>query len=143
MNQVKTVGSISISRSSNDLVYIRIDDEHSGDNILELGLTLEAYGLLCTGLSGIKGLMEVNTDANIAMKREGKIILTPDIKKYQDSALTEASVDEHFDKSNLSADGWVISDYGTRSRQDSSQGYGYRIKRYVPAPDPTDMEGKY
>jgi hypothetical protein len=143
MNQVKTVGSISISRSSNDLVYIRIDDEHSGDEILELGLTLEAYGLLCTGLGGVKGVMEVNTDAKIAMDRLTKTVVTPDIKKYQDKALTSSLVQEHFKASNLADEGWALFDDGTRSQQNYKQGYHYTLKRYVPVENPTDMQGMY
>jgi hypothetical protein len=143
MGKVKTIGSISISRSSRDLVHIRIEDEHSGDKILELDLTLSAYGLLCTGLSGVKGVMEVNTDAKIAMDRLTKTVVTPDIKKYQDKALTSSLVEAHFKESNLADDGWILFDDGTRSQQNYKQGYSYTLKRYVPVENPTDMEGRY
>jgi hypothetical protein len=88
MNNVKTIGSISISRSSKDSVYLRIEDDHSGDRILEMELTLENYDLLLTGLGGIEGEMVVNTDAHVAMEREVKRVVVPEIKKYQDKALT-------------------------------------------------------
>jgi hypothetical protein len=143
MNKVQTIGSISISRSNKDLVYVRIDDEHSGDKILELALTLQAYGLLCTGLGGVKGVMEVNTDAKVAMDRLTKTVVTQDIKKYQDKTLTSSLVQEHFKQSNLADEGWILFDDGTRSQQNYKEGYHYTLKRYVPVENPTNMEGMY
>lgn len=132
MNNVKTIGSISIRRSSEDAVYIRIEDDHSGDRILEMELTLENYGLLLTGLGGIKGEMVVNKDAHVAMEREGKRVVVPEIKKYQDKELTAKLVTEHFMNTELPAEGWILSDNGTRSQQNNPKGYEYIVKRYVP-----------
>ena len=143
MNKIKTIGSISISRSSNNKVYINVEDEHSGDNILELSLTLEAYGLLVTGLSGIKGTMEVNPNAQIAKKREVKRVVVPEIKKYQDKKITEQLVLDHFALSSYKTDGWILHDNGTRSQQNNANGYEYIIKRYIPVENPTDMEDMY
>ena len=143
MARVKTVGNISISRTNRDEVVVRIEDEHSGDRILELTLTPAAYGLLCTGLYGIKGFMEVNTSANIAKEREVRTIVAEDIKRYQDKELTASLVLEHFEKSGLANEGWMISDNGTRSQQNNSKGHYYSIKRYVPATNPTNLEDMY
>lgn len=143
MSRVKTVGNISISRTNRDEVIVRIEDEHSGDQILELTLTPAAYGLLCTGLCGIKGFMEVNTSANIAKEREVRSIVAEDIKRYQDKELTAKLVLEHFWGPGLGNEGWMISDNGTRSQQNNSKGHCYNIKRYVPATNPTNLEDMY
>lgn len=143
MNKVKTVGNISVSRTNRDEVNIKIEDEHSGDKILELTLTPAAYGLLCTGLCGIKGFMEVNTTANIAKEREVKNVVAEDIKRYQGKEITAKLVLEHFRSSGLGDEGWMISDDGTRSQQNNPKGHCYNIKRYVSANNPESLEDMY
>ena len=142
MNKIKTVGSASISRSSYGII-ISIDDEHSGDNILELILTPESYGLLCTGLGGVKGVMEVNPTAEIARTREVQTVVAKDIPRHRDKEQTKDLVQAHFNNSGLGEDGWMIHSYGTSSQQNNKEGYCYVIKRYVVAKDPTKIERKY
>lgn len=55
----QTTGSITISRTSHDLVMIRIKDDKSLLPVAEIALTIENYGRLLTGLSEIKGELEV------------------------------------------------------------------------------------
>jgi hypothetical protein len=143
MSKVKTVGSISISRGSKGLVNITIEDEHSGDKVLELSLTLEAYGLLVTGLSCIKGQMEVNSDAAIAKQREVKTIITDSIPKFGNKEDKATLVEKHFNNSGLAEDGWILHSNGTTTQQNSKQGYAYTIKRYVPVEDATKIDRLY
>jgi hypothetical protein len=133
MGNVKTIGSISIARSSRDCVYVQIEDEHSGDSILEMAISLHDFGLLLTGLGGIKGEMTFNKNAHIAEEREVKVIIVPEIGRYGlDKNITRQLVEKHFEDSKLSEDGWEITNDGTGSQQNNKAGYCYTIKRYVP-----------
>lgn len=143
MSKIKTIGSISISRSSNKLVYIAIEDEHSSDTILEIELTLEDFGALVSGMGGMKGLMSVYTDANIATERLVKKVIAESIPKYQHiKDNVREQVEQHFLTTPFAQDGWEILNDGTRSRQDNKHGYEYSIVKYVPVEDPTKLSRK-
>lgn len=138
MSKIKTIGSISISRSSNKLIYITVEDDHSGDTILELELSLEEFGGLVTGMGGTTGLMSVYTDANVAKKRLTKRVVTDSIPKVtHDKNNARKLVEQHFLTTPFTEDGWEILNDGTRSRQDNKNGYEYTIVKYVTVEDPT------
>lgn len=141
MSKIKTIGSISISRSSNKLIYITIEDDHSGDTILELELSLEEFGGLITGMGGTKGLMSVYTDANIAKQRLVKKVIAESIPRYQHiKEDVSEQVKQHFLSTPFAKDGWEVLNDGTRSRQDNKHGYEYSIVKYIPVEDPTKPE---
>jgi len=52
-------GQVTISRRSNDMVYVSIRDEASKTDFVEVELSLEKYALVLTGLSQVSGEMEV------------------------------------------------------------------------------------
>lgn len=74
----QTTGSITISRTNQDLVMIRIKDDKSLLPVVDMGLSLENYALLITGLGSIKGELSVFDNYESAAKeRETKTITMP------------------------------------------------------------------
>lgn len=138
MNEVTTVVSMGMSRTSKDKVSLEISDEHSGDRILDIEFTLEELGLMITGLHGVKGIAEVFTDANIAKKRE---TLRVTCDKMPNKITQRVFVREHFEE-NYAALGYQLHDDGTTSQQ-QTQLHQYIIKRYVPVENVLDVERYY
>ena len=126
----QTTGSITISRTSNDLVVIKIKDNKSLLPVAEIALTVENYGWLLTGLSEIKGSLEVydNYEA-VAKERETKTITMPRIQPYDKQVISDA-VAVHFKTLPEASEGWTIFQDGTSSKQ-SGEVHRYIIKRYV------------
>ena len=126
----QTTGSITISRTSHDLVMIRIKDDKSLLPVAEIALTIENYGRVLTGLSEIKGELKVydNYEA-VAKERETKSITMPKIQSYDKEVIADA-VKVHFKTLPEALEGWTIHTDGTSTKQ-SGEVHKYSIKRYV------------
>ncbi len=126
----QTIGSITISRTSHDLVMIKIEDDKSLLPVAEMALTIENYGWLLSGLSEIKGNLEVyNNYEAVAKERETKTIIMPRIQSYDKEVIADA-VKCHFKTLPEASEGWIIHTDGTSTKQ-SVEVHKYSIKRYV------------
>lgn len=139
MDKTNTVVSVGVSRTSNNKVNLEISDNHSGDRVIQVEFSLKEFGLLMTGLHGVKGEAAVFTGANIAKKREIKQVQCDKVQGGKD--VQKAFVKEHFEK-EFSCTEWTISDDGTRSQQNKSY-HNYTVKRYVPVEDVYNVERYY
>lgn len=142
MSKIETVVNMSLSRTNKGVVLLSIEDEHSGDRILDIDMSLEELSLLITGFGGVKGAAKFFSGSNIAKKREVKSVTcdkTPSFSKQDQKEL----VQEHFENNIVPLnEGWVIHDDGTRSQQNSKD-HRYILKRYVPVEDVYDVERYY
>lgn len=144
MGKVKTVANLTCSRRSSGTIGFIVEDEHSGDKILELTIFLKDFALLVTGLGGIKSECELNTDANIAKKRIveraycKRVYLSSGGKQNQKDL-----VQQHFEE-NIKPlqEGWEIHSDGTTSQQ-RGDSHEYVIKKYIPVEDVSDVERFY
>ena len=124
---------VTISRSSDDIVRIRIRDVASGVEFAEIGLTVEAYGYAITGLSEQEGELEVRGLERVGKKRitEPRTIACP-INSY-DKNLLGAWL-----KENAQEDGWIVSTYlGSQSSVSHEEGktiLRYSVTKYVDWP---------
>ena len=142
MGKVKTVARLACSRRNSDTIGFIIEDEHSGDKILELTIPLKEFALLVTGLGGIKSECELNTDANIAKKR---VVERVSCEKsiYYNKRDQKDLVQQHFEESiKPLQEGWEIHSDGTTSQQRGDK-HEYVIKKYIPVEDVLDVERFY
>lgn len=128
MSEIKSKFSLGISRNNRDGVTLQVRDEHSGDRVLEINMSLEQYALVVTGLHGVEVEGVFYSDAHIAQERETQTVTCVKVNSY-DKTVKRASVLEHF-KQNYEPLGWLLQNDGVNSQQ-----YGdlhkYTIKRYV------------
>lgn len=142
MKKIETVVNMSLSRTSKDDIRFSVEDEHSGDRILEISMSPQEFALLVTGLAGIKGKAEIFPEANIAKKREVKRA-TCEKASYTSKQEQKDLVQEHFENNILPLhEGWEIKDDGTTSQQRGKE-HEYILKRYVPVEDVYDVERYY
>lgn len=142
MNTQQTVVGMSMSRDSNNRIRFSVDDSHSGDTIIKVDMSLEEFGLMVTGLHGVKGIAEFYPDCNIAKKRETKTV-TIDIDKFSTSKEDELDLVRRDFTEKYESDGWELHSDGTRSQQNVSGKHCYTIKRYEPIENPLEVERFY
>ena len=116
--------SVSISRSSDNNVRIRIRDEASRVEFAVITLTVEAFGYAVTGLSEQLGDLEVRGLEFIGRKKviEKRQIVCP-IGTYKKEELSA------WLRENAKEDGWIINDY-LWSQDSVSRGSGGTLLRY-------------
>lgn len=136
----QSIFSLGLSRTNTNQVVLRIEDNHSSDQVATITMTLEELGLLITGLHGVKGVAEVHTGAHIAQKREVQTLLCDKILGNREAQAEE--VLRHFEESGLKDSGWVMSGNGMDSQQNGSN-HKYMVKRYVPVENPLEVERYY
>lgn len=139
MNPIKSVASISLSRCNQGSVRLQIEDQHSGDRILEISMTPAELGLLITGLSGIKGEMDYFPNAMIAKKR--KIIPETCDKVVGDKGGQIQVVQEDFlSKYNIGTHSIQNNGVGT---QQPNKKHQYTVKYYEDVEDVLDVKRYY
>lgn len=142
MNKIKTVANLTCSRRNSGTINLTIEDEHSGDNILELTIPLKDFALLVTGLGGIKSECEINPDANIAKKRIVERVYCEKSVHYNKRDQKDL-VQQHFEEHILPLqEGWEIHSDGTTSQQHGKE-HQYVIKKYTPVENVLDVERYY
>jgi len=137
MKKINTVVSLGLSRASNDDVHISISDEHSGDRILNISLSVKELGLLVTGLHGVKGVADV-FEANIAKQRITKTVLVDCTHGEIVEDLVQNDYTKYYER-----DGWVIHSDGVRTQQPLVGKHNYIIKKYVEVEDVLNVERYY
>lgn len=124
--------TVSLSRTSQNIVHMQVTDEKSGLIVLKLDMTLEQYALISTGLThdNINGQV-LNTQqlVNIGKQRETKQITITDQESTHDKLKQAEIVLEHFQE-HYQHDGWLISNDGTE-RQQPTDYHTYSIFRYI------------
>ena len=140
MAKVKTVVSMGLHKSNNGVMQLSVEDEHSGDHIMEVSFTLEELALLVTGLHGVKGEATIYTKANIAKERETRRVFCDKVSSYNKEEQRKRvlqDIAEHH-----AQDGWLLHSDGTTSQQRGSE-HEYIIKRYVDVKDTMKVERHY
>jgi hypothetical protein len=139
MKSIKSVSSITMSRCNQGMVRIQIEDQHSGDRILEINMTPNELGLLVTGLSGIKGEMDYFPEAVIGKRR--KIIReTCDKVSADKDAQVQAVQDDFLSKYNT--DTYSIQSNGIGTQQPHKY-HQYVVKYYEDVEDVLDVKRYY
>jgi hypothetical protein len=142
MSKIKTVANLSCSRTNRGTIGFTVEDEHSGDTILELTIPLKEFALLVTGLGGIKVECELNLDANVAKKRIVERVCCEKSVHYHKQDQKDL-VQQHFDESIVPLlEGWEIHSDGIGSQQRGDK-HEYVIKKYVPVENVLDVERCY
>jgi len=129
-------GKLTISRRSDDRIYIQIRDEASRNKFVEVEVTPELFGLAVTGLAevgcrfGVSGLEVVG----MQKQTERRKAVCP-LKSYDRDKL-RAWLQE-----NCAEDGWYIDGYlgsqGSVVSTDEGSILNYNVFRYMPkAGDP-------
>ncbi len=142
MNTIKTVANLTCSRRNSGTIGFTVEDEHSGDKILELTIPLKEFALLVTGLGGIKSECEINPNANIVKKRViEKVSCDRSIhySKQDQKDLVQQHFEDYIAPLN---EGWEIHTDGTTSQQNGKK-HQYVIKRYTPVENVLDVERYY
>ena len=121
---------VTISRDSSDHVNIRIVDNASRIQFVEVSLSVEQYGYLITGLSEQECEMQVRGLDKVGKHRvsESRTIFCP-IRSYNKETLVQWLVD------NAQEEGWTLDTYlGSQSsikhREDGVM-LQYRVYKFV------------
>ena len=122
---------VTISRRSNDLVYLQIRDVSSNSDFVEVELELENYALLITGLSSIEGNMEVRGLANVGKTKvsESRSIVAPHLG-YETKKFSEWLV------ANAQEEGWILNPYLSSQKSilnnsDGTKTINYTVYKFV------------
>ena len=97
---------VTVSRASNDRVYIRVEDETSRIEFLDVGMTLEDFGSLITGLAYRPASGEVRNLENVGkvLKREQRTAEYPGTE-YNKEIIRAWLLESHQEP------GWTIDSY--------------------------------
>ncbi len=124
-------GAVSISRDSRDNVNIRIHDNASGIEFVDIQMTLENYAMLITGLSRVDATGEVRGLDKVGKQRitEARSTVCP-IKGYDKKVFQQWLID------NCQEEGWELNSYlGSQSSmgldKDGERVLNYSVTKYV------------
>ena len=130
--------SVGISRHSDDLVYINIQDQDSRHNIIKTRFSLKSFAKLITGQGAIKGEGELflnNDNINdIGMERISKHISVEKPKGYLGRNEFSSYINIEINKFLSDNKDWKLWDDGTRSRQDGEMHKATLIKYVTKKP---------
>ena len=123
---------ITISRASDDLVYLNIQDKRSGVRLIEVAMTLEEYAMTITGVANRECKVE-HLLTKKALERTGKqkqvkkIVMSGDVfKEYKERI---ADIEKLMKTDDLKD--WIVWDDGARTQQNNPLGYEITVCRYV------------
>lgn len=125
-------GKITISRASDDRVYIRIEDSTSGVEFVEVSMSLAAFGSAVTGHGCQDVLLKVRGLGFVGKTRvtEKRSIDCP-LRSYDRGELT------NWLKENAQEEGWLLDTYlGSQSSIGYHNGktrLNYSVTKYVEA----------
>jgi len=142
MNKIKSVASISLSRSSQGKIRLEVKDHHSSDRVLEINMSPKELGLLITGLSEVKGEMEYYQHAEIGKARNiiretcDKVLIPNELNHTQ-----EQLVKEDFE-SKYDAEIYKIQSNGIGTQQPSDK-HQYTVKYYTDVENVFDVKRYY
>ena len=125
---------LSISRDSSGVIHIRIRDEASRNEFVDLKISAESFGLTVTGLSETECEATISKIETVGMKKiqERRTVACP-IDSYDRAML------ERWLKENCQEPGWSVVTYlgsqGSVVRDQSGKLFlNYSVVRYVEQP---------
>ena len=123
--------NVTISRCSDNKVYISLEDDLSGVKFVEVALALEDYAMLITGCAYVEGEVSYNN-----LSAVGKIEVSEKRSvNCPHSAWTDKTVLSNWLKENCKEEGWTISTYlGSQGSVKSVEGgcvLNYTVYKYV------------
>lgn len=128
---MKYEGRITLTRNTQDIVTIRIQDDNSRQQITEVSMTLENFALLMTGLSEVECQHETAEDvSNIGKTKviESRNIVAPFLG-YGKEAYIE------WLENNGQEEGWTVSLYLGSQRsimfKDDNVTLNYNVYKYI------------
>ena len=103
---MKIKACLSIGRDSSDLIRIRIRDQYSRKEFVDLGISAEGFGLAVTGLSELECDAVVSGLGVVGMNKiqERRSVVCP-ISTYDKNVLVD------WLKNNCQEDGWELMAY--------------------------------
>lgn len=126
------------SSTESPFVGIDIEDGVSGILLLRIGLSIEEFGNLMTGLGDVKGRVDYAVDGKTYANKVGMRRVWESIhiakEKFEGIYTSEKQreiVLKDFEEKGFAKDGWELADDGTRRRHDMGD-YLYHIEKYVP-----------
>lgn len=128
-SEIKGKADLGISRNSHDRVSIRIRDDASGLNIVELELSLEEFALAVTGMFVPNVSATMTRDPHLGQEciSERRTVLYPDGGYDKDKA-------EKFLIENCQEEGWILDTYlgaqNSRIYRDGKTYLNYGVYRY-------------
>lgn len=128
---MKIIGEIGITRSSNGVYYIRLEDSASSRQFVEVSLTAKQFAEAVTGLYTADVVMEVTNLEKVGKQRiaESRQVLCPLDTYYNKEVLGQWLLD------NCQEEGWTISTYlGSKSSIKSVEGgqlLNYTVIKFV------------
>lgn len=142
----------SISRASDNMVYLTVADGASGVQLVEVVMTPHDFAMMITGLSAVKGIGTTNAKAVavVGMDKEtlgvgvptGKEIVSRAGYLKADDKAGKKALEAELHAAILAAvpadkgEGWKIWSDGLRTQQNATQ-WQASVYRYVPRPDET------
>lgn len=124
------VGKLTISRRSDDMIYIQITDESSKSRFVELELTTSNFAMAVTGLSHVECKLSVDRLDAVGKEKqvETRKALCP-LNTYDREKLVQ------WIHQNCWEDGWEIDAYigsqGSVTRVDDGTLLRYKVFRYI------------
>lgn len=124
-------GKLTISRRSDDMIYLQVRDDASRRRFVEVAITPEAFAMSVTGLSEVACEISVDGLSVVGMQKqaEKRSVLCP-LMTYDRDML------RHWLLSNCIEDGWHIDAYlgsqGAVTHHDDGVVLNYSVYRYVP-----------
>lgn len=124
-------GKLTISRRSDDRIFIQIRDEASRNKFVEVEVTPELFGMAVTGLGEVDCSFEVSGLGVVGMQKqtESRRAVCP-LKSYDRDQLRA------WLRENCAEDGWHIDAYlgsqGSVVSTDEGSILKYSVYRYVP-----------
>lgn len=124
--------SVTISRSSDELIHIRVKCEHSRARFIDVAMTPADFALAITGLSEVKAPAVVTSLDVVGLQRvtESRVATCPL------QAFTNREVLRAWIKANCQEDGWTIeanlSAQGDVRSVDGDTRLRYHVSKYLP-----------
>ena len=122
--------AITISRSSNDKINIRLRDKASGVSFVEFQMALEAFAFAVTGLGEVPGTMDVR-----GLEHVGKTRVSEPRRTICPLGDRARHVLEAWLAENAKEDGWVVDPYlgsqGSVTHEGDSVILNYRVTKYI------------
>lgn len=124
-------GKLTVSRRSDEMIYLQVRDDASRRNFVEVGVTPEAFAMAVTGLSEVACEISVDGLSVVGMEKqaEKRSVRCP-MKTCDRAALRDWLV------SNCAEDGWHIDAHlgsqGSVVHHDDGVVLNYSVYRYVP-----------
>lgn len=129
-------GSVTISRRSDNRVYINVTCRESHIEFAEVSYSMEDYAMMITGLHGVEGELTVRGLEKVGLEHQHKsehVFIPEWAERISGEDLTQEQADTLFGKYEV--DGWIahhIGDWGNGYKRDrKTNTYKITFRRWV------------